>query len=789
MYMIKSKIAVIILFFFISTTLIAQVKTCNFNYVGKLVYAENGEILPNIVVYLVEIEKKVQSNEKGEFAFSNLCHQTYTLEIQGIGLKKTQKKIHIHQNTFETIEIHSDTCTLNEVVINANNEKVISSTYTVNSISNTNLDITRGESIGQTLKYVPGVNAIQTGPTIFKPMINGLYGNRIMLYNNGIRLESQNWGTDHAPEIDPFLASQINIIKGAATVQYGSEAIGGVVLLNSNFKPIKTRFSGELNLVGSSNNKQSVGNAIIYYSPKNAKLKGLIFRAQASADKSGNVKTPNYYLNNTGNQGYNYSWATQWKKERQGFELFYSQFNSKVGIFSGAHLHTISDVENVIKNGEPFIKSGFSYDINRPYQLVVHELIKAEAFKYLNQYNKLEITFARQYNQREEYDLDRPLNDIIYGIDVPAIKFSLTSYIANLTLNKIKKNTNYSIGLQSLIQTNNTTARNIRLFIPDYESNMLALFYIQKYKINKINLETGFRLENRYYNVDINNRNKNINFPLFTCQIGVSKLISEHLISGFNTSFNMRAPGINELYSNGLHHGTGIFMIGDSSLKNEKCWNNSLYLQIEQLKFNAEINVFYTLFNNYIYSQTNGQILTSIRGSFPVYTYQQTKASITGINAQSDIILIKNLHLIPKTAFIWAYNQSTDDYLINMPSNRAALQLKYAKSNSEKKLSEWHIKIGSEYVAYQNRYPKKSKIISNSSSEIFNNLVQYGDFIAPPKAYFLMNAEVLIKWKNIQTVLIIQNLLNQKYRDYLNTFRYFSDEMGQNIQLKVKYVF
>src|ERR1700744_6378815 len=112
------------------------------------------------------------------------------------------------------------------------------------------LEEIRGLSLGESLKSIAGVNSLQTGPSISKPVIHGVYSNRILIMNNGVRQEGQNWGNDHAPEIDPFIATKVTVIKGAASIRYGSDAIGGAILLNPKDLPVQPGVGGEVNLVG-----------------------------------------------------------------------------------------------------------------------------------------------------------------------------------------------------------------------------------------------------------------------------------------------------------------------------------------------------------------------------------------------------------------------------------------------------------------------------------------------------------------------------------------------------------
>ena len=146
-------------------------------------------------------------------------------------------------------------------------------------------------------------------------MIHGMYGNRILLLNNGVRLESQNWGSDHAPEIDPFIATKLTVIKGAASIRYGMDALGGVILVEPKELPISKSFKGEFNTVGTTNGKSGVVSSYLE-GRFDKKLAGLSWRLQGTMKEAGNYRTPTYFLTNTAMNESNYSGALCYNKKK-----------------------------------------------------------------------------------------------------------------------------------------------------------------------------------------------------------------------------------------------------------------------------------------------------------------------------------------------------------------------------------------------------------------------------------------------------------------------------------------
>ncbi|HLT23904.1 MAG TPA: Plug domain-containing protein, partial [Ignavibacteria bacterium] len=132
-------------------------------------------------------------------------------------------------------------------------------TLTKDELSGPELDKTKGKPLAEALKEITGVSTIQTGSSISKPVIHGLHSNRILILNNGVRQEGQQWGFEHAPEIDPFIAKKLTVIKGANSVRYGSDAIGGVILVEPNdLQYNMNKLNGEVNLIGFSNGRAGV---------------------------------------------------------------------------------------------------------------------------------------------------------------------------------------------------------------------------------------------------------------------------------------------------------------------------------------------------------------------------------------------------------------------------------------------------------------------------------------------------------------------------------------------------
>ena len=367
----------ILLYIIISFTLfynlgaVAQT-TCSISLSGKVTDLDDAKELEGTFVILQGINQTQITNEHGNFKFSNLCEGAYQLVVQHVGCKDSIINLVLKKDLKINIKLPHSAVELSQIDIMDKQPDIIK-TQTVNEIKLKELDGTRGQSLGESLKLISGVTTLNTGSTISKPMIHGMQGYRVLILNNGIRQEGQQWGNEHAPEIDPFIAQKLSVIKGANAVRYGSDAMAGVILVEPNDLPDTAAVTGELNLVGMSNGQTGVASGILqgYFD----KIKGFTWRVQGTYKKGGTIKTPTYYLKNTGLEELNFSYALGYHRKNWGVEGYYSQFNTKIGVFSGAHIGNLTDLKNAFNAQKPQDSlATFTYDIDRPYQDISHEL-------------------------------------------------------------------------------------------------------------------------------------------------------------------------------------------------------------------------------------------------------------------------------------------------------------------------------------------------------------------------------------------------------------------------------
>jgi len=408
--------------------LFAQANLCRLQLKGKIADVHSGKSLDYASVHIIETKAEVLADEYGKFAFKNLCAGKYTLHISHVGCEPEYYEVMLNKDTSVVFQMHHTEAELEEVVVEQHKQDH-QVTLDVEKLQGKQLEQLRGLSLGETLKLLSGVSALSTGTNISKPIIHGLQGSRIVIMNNGVRQEAQQWGNEHAPEVDPFLAQRISVIKGANSIRYGSDAIGGVILMEPNALPDDGAVSGEANYVLHSNNAEHNVSALLQ--GNHAKVAPLAWRVQGTYRRGGNARAANYWLKNTGVEEGNFSAALGWNKERYGVEVFYSRFHTSIGILSSAHFGNLTDLQNAIARSTPNDSATFTYAIAPPRQAISHNLLKVSSRIKTGDLGEVKLTFAYQYNLRREYDKHRAYNNPETLAQKPGAEFGIQTITAD----------------------------------------------------------------------------------------------------------------------------------------------------------------------------------------------------------------------------------------------------------------------------------------------------------------------------------------------------------------------
>jgi len=748
---------------------------CNVTVIGYVF--DQGTKIPLELsnVYLEDTGKGAVSDERGYFKIENICPAEYHIQISHLGCATEELFINVTKDTFIEIFLSHHSEFIDEIEVHGRGGD--GSTSESTTINRTKITEESSKNLSDILENITGVSVLKNGSGISKPVVHGLFGNRVAILNNGISQAGQQWGNDHAPEIDPFVADHLSVIKGASALAYGSNSLGSVVLVEVDEISSDPHLHGEINYTFETNGLGNTLNSMI-----EKKGKWASWRLTGTLKRQGDTRAPDYFLTNTGKRENNF--ALQLEKslsEKWKTDFYYSVFNSTIGILQGSHIGNLTDLDQAIGRDKPFFtKDEFSYNITLPRQEVTHHLVKVESKYLIDDENFLKFKYGGQLNNRKEFDRRR--GDLKSR---PALNLSLYSNFGEVVYNKIWATKLFlKTGYQfEMVDNNNIPGTGISPLIPNYRSFQNSAFFIlQNDNSKKWLFEYGGRFSFKKLTVKtFDNSPPNDllilkhNFQNFASSAGVRWRASDFFQANFNLGLMQRAPEVNELYSFGLHQGVSGIEEGASDLRSEQSMKALLSLDYRvQEKLFVQALSYFQRVNNFIFLEPQKEFRLTIRGAFPVFIYKQTNANIAGMDFLVKYEPQKNWSILTKYSMVRGYDLTNDIGLINMPSDNIYSSMTYTFFDKNQWKNNF-ITINTRFVFQQNR------------------ITDDQDFLIPPNSYFLLGLQVgtsfEMKESKLKIGFRVENLLNENYRDYLNRLRYFADETGINVSLNMNYSF
>ena len=757
-----------------------QAQPCNLTIEGHIFDEVSGMPLSYVNVYLQETGSGGVTDENGDFKLDDLCSGAYHLVLSHIGCEAKKFHLDFVKDTVIRIGLLHTPKSMTTVVIGGKNNQHIEQPNS--SVNRQTIENNSNQNLSGLLENESGIHLIKNGNGISKPIVHGLYGNRLTILNNGIIQGGQQWGNDHSPEIDPFTADQILVLKGASAIEYGGGNMGSVILVEPKRIPRDPHLHGQFNYVFETNgNGHSANVRLGKYS------ESLSWRINGTFKRYGDRKTADYFLNNTGIREANFAVQLEKSiKDKLFLDVYASTFNTELGVLSGSHIGSLMDLESALTRAVPFYtEPDFSYGIDAPKQKVSHHLLKTKSKYYFNDSETIELVLAGQVNDRKEFDVRRSGRT-----DIPAL--SLLQYTFNSELKytkKLRNNLNFKIGNQNILidNTNNPETGTLPL-IPDYISWKSGLFSTLSKRFNKTQASLGLRYDFEQQDVRAisNSTPREVQAydnsfhsigVLFRIQHDLSK---SHSVS-FNSGYTTRNPAINELYSNGLHQGVSGIEEGDVNLGIEKALKNTLeYKWIPGTDFSLSALVYFQHFDNYIFLNPQDEFRPTIRGVFPVFKYEQTDANIFGIDISTRFTIANSVFGTFKYSYLRGEDVESDQPLVFMPPNNFFTSLTYQTKRP--------VRFSEKLILEKTEIELNSRIVLEQK-----HILPEQDFLAPPSSYALvglkLSADIIFSHQKIKCFVKADNLLNTKYRDYLNRQRYFADEIGLSVSFGVNYKF
>lgn len=791
----------ILLFLFIGTSLLmAQKETCTYSLSGMVLDANTEEPISNAVIKVKGMEKYTTTNAEGHFKIDDLCTENNTLIISCLGYADSTKD-HEHDSAIH-FYLTQEVTGLNQVVIQAKRAKE-KGTETISQVTIGKEEVTRNttQSLAATLSQQQGVTLISTGTNVQLPVIHGLYGNRILVLNNGLKHGFQNWGTDHAPEIDMASINSITIIKGAAGVRYGSEALGGAIVIEPNPLLLNNSFYAELGTGYQTNGKGYNANFEIGNGTKNWS-----YFANGNYTKIGDRNTPDYSLTNSGKEEKAFSFGVLRHLEQWDIKFNYSFVDQNFALLRSSIANSPDSFIRAINSNEPIIINPFSYDIKEPNQITQHHLAKAEINWWYTEGAKITLIGGIQLNKREEFDVRR-------NAELPIIDLDLVTYDYQLEWKHPKWNgLNGLIGVQYFNQnSDNNPGTQTTPFIPNYNTDRYSAFAVESLKFGKNIIEAGLRFD--YENNDVRGREinqdifrDNYTFTNFTGSLGYVRQLSESSTFRTNIGTAWRTPNMEELFSFGQHGFKTTFgllrftdtngqlstdevtSLDQSNVSPEKGYKFINEFQTNKNGNTHNITVYSHFIENYVFDRPIG-VFGTIRGPMPAFIFDQVDALFFGADYSWKKEWNEDITSVFGASYLWSRNIGDNAPLINQPPISTHVELKWNQGKVWLfDSSKWSIRPSYSFRQFQAPRTIIPQNLVNGSVELTTNSEIF-DFAAATDGYFLLDLSWNFRWKNINGGITVKNLFNNAYRDYLNENRYFVDEPGRNLLFTLKYTF
>ncbi|NMM49848.1 TonB-dependent receptor [Marinigracilibium pacificum] len=784
-----------------------QQNPCDHIIKGVIYDLNTRQPLPFATVRIDGTDKGANADVNGVFIITNICQKEVDLIISYVGYKTL---VHHHDVYHKDPKIYLaiESEFLEGVTVEGEKSKGAYQSQAIETVDKTALDLSVGKNLGMLTRELPGVSMISTGSNIVKPMIHGLYGNRILILNNGVRHAFQNWGKDHGPEIDLSSIDELSVIKGASSVRYGAEAMGGVVLIDTEKPELHQELSGDITLKGESNGRGYGGDFSLSKG-------GHRIAAKISANyyRRGDMKAPDYNLTNTGSEEFSSLGMLRYHKEGFNANAIVSYTKQDYGILTGSVVSSLEDLDIAMTEEPPEGTKSFGYDINTPRQEGEHIFSKFESSQNFGD-NLITAFYSFQKNFRKEFDIRRGTNN-----GVPSINLDLTTHQAELNLSHHSiAGFEGIIGAQWIYQDNdNIQGTNTNQFIPNYQNTGIGAFITESKYFGKSIFEFGIRYDYSFLSVlGFDDRlelySGEVSFNNFSFNAGY-QFGGDKMDAKINIGSAWRPPNVAELYSFGKHQSSVItygllryyfdennfpktdkvFQPEEKDISAEKAFTLNTALNYNPGNWKTELTIFGNYIIDYIYERPSG-ITETVRGAFPIYVYAITDALVSGINGKVSINSLTLGESALRFDYTYGRNLKDGTSFIDIPP----FQLRFSQKKSFSDV--WIFKeltpiISVEHVFEQNNAPRTitpGEIIeaADKGIDLFAEDSSIFDFKDAPKAYTLLNFDVLATINSQCDIRFsVYNIVNTSYRMYTNRIRYYADEPGLNFRLSVNYKF
>lgn len=773
-----------------------------------------GQPLPFAVVRIPDLRQAAFADTNGFYELRNLPEGIFLVSVHMTGYQAQSRQVNLQQRTEANFQMALAVLEQQEIVVTGLSLSTLRNRNPapLQSISMQQLQEQAGTNIVDALTTLPGVQQISTGPAISKPVIRGLSHNRVLTLTDGVRQEGQQWGDEHGIEVDDYNLGRVEVVKGPASLAYGSDALAGVINIISE-PPVPT---GTVLGEAVANYQTNSGQAALHLQLAGHQ-KALYWQVFGTGKQAHDYQNAaDGFVHNTRFSGGNYGFVAGLNREQFSSRLSFSSFNQWLGIATGTRdTATGSFLQPVLVNGDEAWQpvgpgEGRSYRKSLPYQKINHLKLAWENTLFLKNSRRLSLTLAAQQNHRREYEeLHEP--------DVPALDLQLRSFTWQLSYQMpFSKGWHLALGASGMQQGNLNQGE--EFLIPDYHLLDGGVYAVLRKEWSDWLLSGGFRMDARRLSADAlwldeeghrtapGQPGGEVLFNHFRSSwlapsgsIGLSYQAGRHTTLKLNVATGYRAPNIAELSANGVHEGAIRYEYGHPGLKAERSVQADLGLHFQSEHLLLDAAVFYNHISNFIFLRKlrNGAGLDSIPethngNSYPAFVYDATNARLMGGELYADFHPhpLDWLHL--EAAFSYVNGQHLQgrdsmQYLPYMPPTRLTLALRASKKTLGPWLQNLYFRLAAD------RYFAKENVFS-----------AYGTEDASP-GYTLFGASLGADVHNrkghklFSLGIAAENLTDKIYQYHLSRLR-FADEntvtgrrgifgMGRNISVFLKVPF
>lgn len=772
--------------------------SCKYEVRGIILDAETQKPIFYATVKIENLTRGTTTDDQGRFVISNVCDEEFNLICSYLGYKTVIHHHDAHHHN-PVILMANDASQLESIVVEGEQLVGDVESMALEKVSKTTLSQSAATSLGESITKVSGVSLVSSGYNAKIPAIHGLYGNRILIINDGFKHGFQNWGTDHAPEINVSTTDNVEVLKGASTVRFGPEALGGVILVNGASLKLSNEFYGHVNNSFETNGRG--GNINIDFGKGYNRIS---YHIASTYTKIGDRHTPGYSLTNTGKVEKGMNMGFRFHMPKWDFTARYGYFDQNLGRLRSSIFKNGDDLIRAIDEAKPILIEDFSYDIGAPNQQAMHHFASG-VVDWHSPIGEVSLKFGKQLNIRKEFDVRR-------NIGSPITHLNLETEDIQLDWKHALGHGKHGIfGLQYFAQDNdNVKGTQTAAFIPNYNIDRFSAYIIESMHLGDNTYEVGLRADTEHSTIRRRLTSTTVsayeyNFTNVTASFGLVHKFSGHTSLRSNVGSSWRSPNVAELYSFGQHgfksqYGLWRYTQSTSSqfstdkvltkeeagTKAERGYKWISELTIEKRTASLSLSGHVNYIKNYIIERPI-TVIGTLNGPMPAFIYDQVDALLAGGDLTYLHVLSKDFKGRLAASYLWSKNVAKGEALINQASPKISYELTWETPDIGG-LRSSSFKVEPSYTFRQWRAPRVVSIEDIvSGSEVFNSQSQIFDFVEAPDGYFLLDLGWYWKKRHVEGSIVVKNVLNTSYRDYLNQMRYFAEELGRNFLFTINY--